>query len=108
MEPPLQGKSPGLHKINLLNENGRINDGAVGNDQFTVWIQDSAWHQVEGQLFSLDNDRVAGIRPTIEANDHVVFGGQDVNKFSFAFVSPLQPDNRGVWCARLWCHPVLL
>ena len=40
-----------------------------------------------------DNHRVASIRAPLIADDHLLFGGQQVDQFTFGLVTPLQADN---------------
>ena len=44
------------------------------------------------------HDGVAGVVPTLTANDHVRFGGQDIDDFAFTFVAPLRANQNCV------CH----
>ena len=41
-------------------------------------------------LFAIKNQGVTRIWPALKARDDIIFGGQDIDNFAFAFISPLQ------------------
>ena len=51
---------------------------------------------MQGVALIADDDRVAGVRAAVVANNHIVSASEQVNDLALALVAPLQTDDRGV------------
>jgi hypothetical protein len=71
-------------------ENDRINDHAIAHYIFGSRAKNTAWNGVQHVLFAVKNQGMTRIWPALKARDDVIFGGQDIDNFAFAFISPLQ------------------
>ena len=71
-------------------ENDRVNDHAIAHHVFGSRAKNATRNGVQHVLFAIKNQGVAGIGPALKARDDVIFRGQDIDNFAFAFISPLQ------------------
>ena len=71
-------------------ENDRVNDHAIAHHIFGSGAKYATRNGVKHVLFSIKNQGVAGIGPALKTRDDVIFRGEDIDNFAFAFVSPLQ------------------
>ena len=87
--------------IHFLQKCNRIQNHPVTDYAATVFAQDTAGNQLQNELFSIDDDRVAGIVSTGVAGDHRKILGENVDNLAFAFIAPLGADNdRGFSCTQ--------
>jgi hypothetical protein len=78
--------------FDLAEQLRRIDDHAVADD-VDLAVQDPGRDQVEDELLIAHLDRVAGIRATLVADDHVGSRRDQVDDLSFSFVAPLGADD---------------
>ena len=71
-------------------ENDRVNDHAIAHYIFGSRAKNATRNGVQHVLFAIKNQGVAGIGPALKTRDDIIFRGQDIDNFAFAFVSPLQ------------------
>ena len=71
-------------------KNHRINDHAIAHYIFGSGAKYPTRNGVKHVLFAVKNEGVPGIGASLKAGDDVIFRGEDIDNFAFAFVSPLQ------------------
>ena len=71
-------------------ENDRVNDHAVAHYVFGSRAKNAAGNGMQHVLLAVKNQGVSGIGPALKTRDDIIFRGQDIDNFAFAFVSPLQ------------------
>ena len=71
-------------------ENDRVNDHAIAHNIFGSGAKYATRNGVKHVLFAVKNEGVPGIGASLKAGDDVIFRGEDIDNFAFAFVSPLQ------------------
>ena len=81
------------HGLDLLDEVERVHHHAVADDARLALVQDAAR---EHALLALRDHGVAGVRAALVAHHHVRLVRQDVDDFSFAFISPLGANKNGI------------
>ncbi len=81
--------SPGLELVDLLAEDGGIDDHAVADDGDYPGVEDPRGDQVEGELAEFVLDRMPGIVAALVAHDHVRLLAEQVDDFALAFIAPL-------------------
>ena len=91
-ETPLRLHARGAHGLDLLDEVERVHHHAVADDARLALVQDAARDEAQHALLALRDHGVAGVRAALVAHHDVRLVRQDVDDFSFAFISPLGAD----------------
>jgi len=82
--------------VKLVEQHLEVNDNAVANHESDARGQDATWQQVKCVLLGSagrgDDDRVAGVVPTVELHDKVDVLAEQVSGFALALVTPLGTD----------------
>ncbi len=73
-----------------------IDDDAGADDARDVGAEDADGDEVEAVFDVADFDFVAGIGAAVPADGEVEFGGEEIDDFAFAFVTPLEADDGDV------------
>lgn len=76
--------------LDFVDERDGINDDAHTDHRMLFGTEYAARDELENVFFFADNDGVAGVVASGDANDVVERAGQVVYDFAFAFVSPLR------------------
>ena len=79
----------GLEVVDLLEDDGRVDDAAVADDGEDVLVDDARRNLVKGEVMAVRDDGVAGVRAAAVAADHVEVTGDEVGDLSLALVAPL-------------------
>lgn len=79
--------------LELVEHSLDVDDDSVAEDVDTLVVEYSAWKQVEGVLLFIDDDGVTGISASVESSADVVFFSEEIDKFSFTFVTPLGAED---------------
>jgi len=87
-----------------------MNNDTISKKIYALREQNSARKQMECIFVSISDDSVTSIGTTIESGTHVVFLGKNIDKLTFAFITPLRskddskfrfrPINTGLNCGR--------
>jgi hypothetical protein len=56
-------------------------------------IKNTTWEKMEGIFISISDHSVTCIGSSVESSADIIFLGQDVHKFSFAFIAPLGSED---------------
>ena len=76
----------------LIDQGNRINHYPVADDTDFVPAQNARWNQVQDVGFAAVNDGVTSVVTALTAHDDVGVRGQDIDDFSFPFITPLRAD----------------
>ena len=76
--------------LKLLAKDNWVEDYAIADNIDNVWMKDSGWHLVQYVLDAIESQSMASIGTTLEASYYVVGGGEYIDDFAFALISPLQ------------------
>jgi hypothetical protein len=77
----------------FFDEDFWVNHYTIPNDTDLAVMQDPGGNQSYNRLLAADDERMAGVTATLEACDDVSFTCQEINNFSFPFISPLDADD---------------
>ncbi len=77
----------------LLHQMVRVDHDAVADDRQLAGAHDARGQQRELVGDAVDDERVAGVVPALEAHDDVRLDGQPVDDLALAFVAPLGADD---------------
>ncbi len=83
----------GQQAVDLLQDAGRVEHHAAGDDALHAGSQDAAGNQRQLVGLAVADDGMAGVAAPLVADDDIVLFGQQVDEFAFGFVSPLQTDH---------------
>jgi len=86
--------------LDFLQQAGRIDDHAGGNDALHLGPEDSAGHQRELEGLPIHDHGMAGVGPALVAHDDIVPLGEKIDNLPLGFVPPLQPYDT---CAGMTC-----
>ena len=89
--------APGLEHVHLGDEDAGIDHHTVADDRGDMGIEDTTGNELQGEGFTIDHQRVAGVVATLVADDHRHLASNEVGELSLALVAPLCPydDGRG-------------
>jgi hypothetical protein len=82
-------------RVDLLEEDARVDHDAVGNHRGDVRIQDPRGDQVEPKDLPLRDHRVPGVVAALVPDDEVHPVGQVVDDLALALVAPLRTEDDG-------------
>jgi hypothetical protein len=71
-------------------ENDGVNDHAVAHHIFGSWAKNATRNGMQHVLLAVKNQGMSCIGTTLKTRDDIIFRGQDIDNFAFAFISPLQ------------------
>ena len=94
-DQPADVDAPCRQAVELLEQDGRVDDDAVADDRRDVLVEDAARHQLEREGLAVDDDAVAGVVATLVAHHHVHLAGNEVGELALPLVAPLGPDHHG-------------
>src|ERR1700687_6175180 len=77
----------------FLQEGQRINHHAIANDAGALGPQNAAGHELQDELFPVDDDGVSGIVAAGIASHHRKSLGEHVDNLALALIAPLRSDN---------------
>mmetsp|Transcript_87022 Transcript_87022/g.280875 ORF Transcript_87022/g.280875 Transcript_87022/m.280875 type:complete len:311 (-) Transcript_87022:2-934(-) len=81
--------------VQLLHQGGHMANHAVADEVFATSVDDATRQQVEGILPPLDDQRMAGVRATIEARADLRILRHDVHQLPLALIAPLRAEHHG-------------
>jgi hypothetical protein len=76
--------------VDFALKNDGIDHDTVPDDVDRILVENPRWNRSQNVFDAVKFQSVSRVRAALETRNDVVFGGQDVNNFSFAFVAPLQ------------------
>ena len=83
----------GFQALDLVEEGPRVDHHAVADHRELARPHHPGGEQAQLVADAVDDERVAGIMPALEANDDVGALGQPVDDLALALVPPLRPDD---------------
>ena len=83
----------GLDGLDLILEDDRVDDHAVTDDIDRIRTEDAGGNRVQHETVPVEDEGVSGVGAALEAGDHLVIRGQDIDHLSFALVAPLQAED---------------
>ena len=79
--------------LEFLFELPRVDHHAIGQDRFGLLVQHTARKEVEFVGHIRQDNRVTGVRAALITHNEIGFRREEIDDFSFAFVTPLRPDD---------------
>ena len=92
-QPPVNGDAHPGQLVDLLEERLRIDHDAVADDAGDARMQNAGRDEMEDELGSLHQHRVAGVMPALVARDRRKVRRQHVDDLPFALVAPLRAQH---------------
>ena len=84
----------GYESIQFFQQSQRIDDDARGNHRLHMALQDAGREQAEFVGSPVKLHRMPGVVTALIADNDVMTFRQDIDDFSFGFVTPLQTNHR--------------
>ena len=78
--------------VDLTQQHPRVDDHAVADHAGLLRVQDPGGDQVELELLTVADDRVAGVVAALEADDHLSVLGEQIGDLPLALIAPLGSD----------------
>ena len=75
--------------VNLLAEDAGLDEDPVAYEVGFLLVEDAAGDDVQHMLGAVELEGMASVGAALETGYYVVFGGQDVDNLTLAFVAPL-------------------
>ena len=88
-EPALRCNAAFIQRFDLLEEDRRVDDGALSNDAAGLLVKDPRGNQMKNLFLATDHQRVAGVCAAGVSHDEVGVRGVEVDDLTLAFVPPL-------------------
>ena len=82
----------GGHAFDFFKEDFRIDNDAAADDASFVGKEDPRRQETQCKGLIVDDDRMAGVIPTLGADDDIGLLGQIIYNLTFTFVAPLGSD----------------
>ena len=89
---PAHGDAAGGQSVDFVEQAGRIEHHAAGDDALHPGAEDAAGNQRELVLLAPRNHRVARVGAALVADDDVVLLGEKIDDLPLRFIPPLQTD----------------
>jgi hypothetical protein len=70
-----------------------VDDHSVPDQTSSVFVKDPGWEQMKCKLLPINDNRMPGIRSALASSNDVVLLRQDIDEFSFSFVTPLASEH---------------
>ena len=86
-----------LEHVELVDEDGRVDDHAVADHRCDVLVQHTARHELEREDLALHDDGVPGVVPALVADAQDALFGEVVGEPPLALVTPLGADDHRAW-----------
>jgi hypothetical protein len=93
LKPRAHFDALGLELADFLLQRGRRQHDPVADQAQHVLAHDPGRDQMQHGLLAADDQRVAGVVPTLEARDRTDLLGQQVDDLALAFVVPLGTED---------------
>lgn len=77
----------------FLDQRGRGDHHAIADQAQRVVAQDAGRNQVQDGLLAVDDERVAGIVATLEADHRTDLFGKQIDDLALAFIAPLGTEH---------------
>ena len=88
-------------RVELCEEDLRVDDDAVADDRRDRGVQDPARDQLEGELLAVDHDPVPGVVAALVADDDVHLLREEICELALALITPLGAHHDRCWHALL-------
>jgi hypothetical protein len=85
-----------LERGDFLQQYFRVHHDPIGDHAELVWMKRTRRDKMKNGFFPVYHERMAGIVAALEANDDIGVLCEEVDDFSFTFVSPLCSYDRDV------------
>ena len=85
---------PPFQVVDFTEQSDRIHDRAIADNASLSRMQRAGRYQSKYELLSVDHQGMRGIVAALKADDYVRVGGEQIDDFTFALVTPLRPNNR--------------
>ena len=85
----------GDQAVDFVQQAGRIEDHAGGDDALDLGAEDAAGDERQFEGLAAGDDGMAGIGPALVADDDIVLLGEQIDDLALGLVAPLQSDNTG-------------
>ena len=83
----------GDQAVDFLQDAGRVEHHAAGDDALHLRAEDAAGDQRELVGLAAGDDGMAGVAAALVADDDIVLVGQQVDDLALGLVAPLQTDH---------------
>src|SRR5690606_3196144 len=83
----------GFQLAYLLHKSFRVHHYTIGNDTFTLALQNSGWQQVKNELLFAGIYCMTRVIAALKTNDIIRFCGKYIRYFTFTFISILKTNN---------------
>ena len=83
----------GLDGLDLILQDDRVDDDAVADDVHRIRAENPGGNGVEDESVPVEDERMTRVRAALEAGDHLVVRGQDIDHLSLALVAPLEAED---------------
>ena len=83
----------GLDGLDLILQDDRVDDDAVADDVHRIRAENPGGNGVEDESVPVEDERMTRVRAALEAGDHLVVRGQDIDHLSLALVTPLEAED---------------
>ncbi|OQA55391.1 MAG: hypothetical protein BWY42_01473 [Candidatus Omnitrophica bacterium ADurb.Bin277] len=95
-KPAVYFHASAFEHVHFLKKSFGVNHHPVPDHANFFRIKNSRRDQMKNKFFPVDLDRMPGIRASLIADNHIAFGGKNINDFPFSFVTPLGTNQYSV------------
>ena len=92
MQTVLQLMTAGLQSLGFVHKEVGSQNHAVANDIHLSTLKNTRWNRAQHVFLSLELQRVASIRTTLETSNNIILGSQNIDYLTFSFIAPLQSE----------------
>lgn len=73
----------------FLKQGGKVDNDAVSDNIYAVWIDKSAGQQMKIKLYAINDNSMSGVVSALTPATQICFLSQYVNQLALSFVTPL-------------------
>ena len=82
-----------LNLVNFVHKNNGIHHYGVTYYIYGVFPENAGRHGMENETISVEMERVPGVGASLKTCRNFIVGGQYIDHFSFALITPLEPED---------------
>ncbi|MNC94513.1 hypothetical protein D3C83_113870 [compost metagenome] len=83
----------GFERVNLVDQDFRIDDHAIADDAELVRVEGAGRDQMQDRFLAVDHQRMAGVVAALKADDDIGVAGKQIDDLAFTLVAPLGTDD---------------
>ena len=87
------GDAFALERVELVQEDARIDHDPVSDDRRYVFVEDPTRHELESEGLAVHDHRMTGVVTALVADDEVHLFGDEVGELALTLVTPLRADH---------------